>query len=117
MPQLTLEQLFGVNSAQDGYLLIIQKSDLPRLTPKINNCAESLLVGILLKAFENFRGNLTDIQENEITDSQGNTVSYNNTSLFESLTIEPWAGFIKERGDSFHVTDTFVVHQFTVNAD
>lgn len=116
MPELTLKQLFGDNSAQDDYLLIIQKADL-KLTAKVNNSAESLLVAILLKVVENFRGNLTDAQGSEITDNQGKALNYDNSSIYDSLNIEAWAGFFKQRNDLIYATNTFVIHQFTLNAD
>ncbi len=116
MSQLTLQQLFGVNSSQDNQTLTIQKSGLS-LTPQINNTAESLLVAILLKALENFQGQLTDPSGNKITDPQGVIVDYNNSNLYETLLIEPWQGYIKERDYFLYVTDTLIIQQFTEYAD
>lgn len=115
--QLTLEQLFGVNAAQDSQLVSINKADLPLLTPSANNTAESLLAASLLKAFENFQGQLTDPNGNKITDPQGNSITYNNSKLYDLLLIEPWELFIKERDNSLYVTHTLIIHQFSENAD
>lgn len=114
--QLTLEQLFGVNAAQDSQL-VINKADLPLLTPSANNTAESLLAALLLKAFENFQGQLTDPNGNKITDPQGVTVDYNNSILYELLLIEPWNGFIQQKADGYVIRDTLIIHRFTEYAD
>jgi hypothetical protein len=115
--QLTLEQLFGVNAVQDSQLFSINKADLPLLTPSANNTAESLLAALLLKAFENFQGQLTDPNANKITDPQGNSITYDNSKLYDLLLIEPWDSFLKERNNSLYVTDTLIIHQFSPYAD
>jgi hypothetical protein len=56
----TLQQLFGTNAMQDNQSLVIRKSDLPLLTPSLNNTASSLLVAILLQAWNEFEGVLVD---------------------------------------------------------
>lgn len=115
--ELTLQQLFGVNCSQDGQVLNIQKSDLPALTPLASNTAESLLASLLLKAFENFQGELTDPGGNKITDPQGVTVDYNNSILYQSFRIEPWRGFIEQRLGEYIVRDTLIIHQYSEYAD
>ncbi|NWF58116.1 MAG: hypothetical protein HXY43_02045 [Fischerella sp.] len=50
MPEPTLTEVFGGGATQTATTITINKSDLPRLTASANNSAESLLVGILLKA-------------------------------------------------------------------
>ncbi|MBD2344173.1 hypothetical protein [Anabaena subtropica] len=115
--ELTLAQLFGVNVFQDGQVLIIAKSDLPGLTPSASNTSESLLVAILLKAFENFQGELTDPQENKVTDPQWRTITYNNSSLYLTLLMEPWRGYIEQRLGLYVVRDSLIIHQFTEYAD
>lgn len=50
MAEPTLADIFGVGATQDASTITIPKSSLPRLTPSANNTAESLLVGIVLKA-------------------------------------------------------------------
>lgn len=44
-----LARFFGDNAKQTNTHLIIQKSDLPSLTPKLSNTAESLLLAIILR--------------------------------------------------------------------
>ena len=50
MAEPTLQQVFGANATQTATELTITKADLTGLTASANNTAESLLVGILLKA-------------------------------------------------------------------
>lgn len=44
-----LARFFGDNAKQNTTHLIIQKSDLPSLTPKLDNTAESLLIALLVR--------------------------------------------------------------------
>lgn len=46
--QSRLARFFGINARQTSTHLIIQKSDLPLLTSKLSNSAESLLIALLL---------------------------------------------------------------------
>ncbi|MBE9213712.1 hypothetical protein IQ247_13730 [Plectonema cf. radiosum LEGE 06105] len=50
MAEPTLQDVFGANAIQDEFTLTITKADLTGLTATANNTAESLLVGLLLKA-------------------------------------------------------------------
>ena len=50
MAEPTLADIFGSNATQTATTITITKADLPRLSPSVNNTAESLLTGILLKA-------------------------------------------------------------------
>ncbi|MBD2243223.1 hypothetical protein H6G26_06205 [Nostoc sp. FACHB-888] len=50
MAELSLTDIFGAGAMQDATSITIQKAALPRLNPNSSNTAESLLVGILLKA-------------------------------------------------------------------
>ncbi|OLP19822.1 hypothetical protein BST81_03570 [Leptolyngbya sp. 'hensonii'] len=52
MAEPTLTEVFGASAIQDGTTLTITKADLPGLTPAVNNRAEALFVGILVKAME-----------------------------------------------------------------
>ncbi|MFB2770363.1 hypothetical protein ACE1AT_13890 [Pelatocladus sp. BLCC-F211] len=115
--ELTLQQLFGVNAIQDSQSLIIAKTDLPLLTPSVSNTAESLLTAILLKAFENFQGQLTDSQGNKIEDPQGTVIEYNNSALYQLLSIEPWNTFFEQRNEFVYVTNMLIVNQYSEYAD
>ncbi len=50
MAEPTLIQVFGNSATQTGTTITIAKADLPGLTASSTNSAESLMVGILLKA-------------------------------------------------------------------
>jgi hypothetical protein len=52
MAEPTLQNIFGENAVQDGSTVTISKQDLAAigLSPASTNSAESLLVGIILKA-------------------------------------------------------------------
>lgn len=50
MPEPTLTAVFGAGASQTSTQLIISKADLPGLTASATNTAESLLVGLVLKA-------------------------------------------------------------------
>lgn len=50
MPEPTLQEIFGAGAAQDLTTITISKASLTGLTATADNRAESLLVGILLKA-------------------------------------------------------------------
>jgi hypothetical protein len=111
--ELTLIQLFGVNAFQDGQILKIQKSDLPLLTPSINNTAESLLVAIVLKALENFEGSLTTETDDFITDEFDNPVTFNNGDIFTTLYAFNWNPYIAERLNSYVARNSVIIQFFT----
>lgn len=50
MAEPTLTQVFGAGATQTATTITIVKADLPGLTASATNRAESLIVGILLKA-------------------------------------------------------------------
>ncbi len=50
MTEPTLTQVFGAGATQTATTITITKADLPGLTASASNRAESLLIGILLKA-------------------------------------------------------------------
>lgn len=111
MNQLTLAQLFGVNCSQDGQVLVINKSDLPGLTPSSNNTAESLVVAITLKALENFQGTITDEYNNAITDEYNNTITYNNTEQFSAVDLFLWASYLEARS----ILNVVIRHQLIIH--
>ncbi|WP_427159411.1 hypothetical protein ACQFX9_25830 [Aliinostoc sp. HNIBRCY26] len=112
--ELSLAQLFGENSAQNNQTLIIQKSDVFLSSPNSIKTAESLLVAILVNAFRHFSGELTEPSGNKITDSQGRTITYNNSVLYENLKIERWESFIKQSNEQYFVCDQFVIHSESI---
>jgi hypothetical protein len=119
MQSLTLIELFGVNAVQTADELIIKKSDLSAvgLTPTANNRAEQLLVAILLKALDNFQGELTDPQGNKVLDPQGETINYNNSSRYLTLLIEPWKGYVEKLFGNYRIRNTLIIHHFSEYAN
>lgn len=112
MNQLTLQQLFGTGAIQDAQVLRIDKSDLTMLTPLTNNTAESLLVALLLKAFENFIGILTTENDIPITDDDGNSITYDQGDRFyEFVEFMPWEPYIEQR-QALVIRNTIIMHSF-----
>lgn len=108
MQNLTLQQLFGTNAAQDSQSLVIRKGDLPGLTASANNTAESLLVAILLQAWREFEGLLVDDQGETLVDETGDAIAYNQRELYEKLHLWFW----KRQFTGDRVLDTFVIDSF-----
>lgn len=94
MAEPTLTQVFGAGATQTATTITIVKADLPGLTASATNRAESLIVGILLKA------------------KAGLAKTTFETELDQSVYIE--SGF---PGFSFRGTnnDSYRVDQLTVN--
>ncbi len=117
MESLSLTQVFGEGAFQDGNILVIQKYSLLRLTPSSNNTDKSLLLAILITALEAFQGSLTDPQGGKIIDPQGITINYNNSTLYELLSIEPWRNFSLRRNGLLYVATTLIINQYSEYAD
>lgn len=83
---MTINDLFGEGSGQTERYLIVNKNSLD-IIPNINNTAESLLAAIILKASSQYRGVLTDLDNNPVTDPEGNTITYDNSILFDSTRL------------------------------
>lgn len=81
MESLTITQLFGVGAFPDVNNLVIQKSSLLKLTPKLNNTAESLLIAILITALRNFQGTITDENNRVITSESDQLLCFDNSIL------------------------------------
>lgn len=104
----TLQQLFGSNATQDNQSLVIRKSDLPKLTPSVSNTAESLLVAILLQAWNEFEGVLVDETGETVVDETGEAIGYDQRQLYEKLNLWFW----KRQFVGGRVLDTFVIDSF-----
>ncbi|MEH1810877.1 MAG: hypothetical protein V7K26_00050 [Nostoc sp.] len=90
MPEPTLAAVFGANASQTATDLIIKKADLPGLTPSSSNTAESLFVGVALKAQEG----LTDVsretnidQSVAVTNAFSPTITTRNDAIYIRNTI------------------------------
>lgn len=113
MIDLTLQQLFGANAKQDSHLLIIQKSDLLKLTPLVDNRSEQLLVAILIQAFKHFEGFVTDELGEPIIDPHNRLLTYDSNQLYEKLNIRYW----KRQFVKGYILDTFVVEAFMLQLE
>ncbi len=111
--ELTLQQVFGVNSTQDGQVLVISKSDLILLTPSSNNTAESLLIAILLNALRNFKGIIEDENYQPITDENSKPIEFDNSEAFELLKIFRWDSKLIQTNYGIKVRDTLVIEVYT----
>lgn len=113
MEALTLAQLFGVNAVQDDQYLIINKNDLPLLTPDTNNSAESLLVAVTLKALANIQGFLETENGEILTDENDNPLTFNNQDYY-SLNLFRWQDAIIKINDYLIVRNTIFLESFTL---
>ena len=118
MQILTLQELFGVNALQTANELIIKKSDLSAvgLTATASDRAEQLVIAILLKALENFQGNLTEENSNIITDENNTPIGYDNRESFEFLQMFLWDAYAKTRNNQVFLTETIILNSY-VQAD
>ena len=110
MSQLTVQQVFGDNAYQDADFLVCNKNDFFKLTKRETNKAESLLVAILLKAFNNYQGQLTDPNDNLVTDSSNAIVDYKHTAEFTHLRY--WKRQYFKRDNQPYLVDTFILEVY-----
>ncbi|MCC5670883.1 hypothetical protein LC653_45845 [Nostoc sp. CHAB 5784] len=113
MQSLSLAQLFGEGAFQDTSVLIIQKTDLLRLTLAANNTAESLLVGILITALNNFQGVITDEDSEPITDENNQPITYDNSEAFEFLQMISWKAFFSTLDNQRYINHQIIVNIYT----
>jgi hypothetical protein len=113
MESLTLQQLFGVNAVQDSQTLTINKSDL-KITPNLNNTAESLLIAILLNAFRTFSGYLEDEFGQPITDENNQPIEFDNSDAYQALKIFRWENKPINRNNLIYLRYTIVIESYTV---
>lgn len=90
MASLTLEQVFGVGSAQDATYLTIQKDSLIGLVPFAENTPDSILAAIVNTAWQIFEGVLTDENGIAVTDENGVPVTYDNHLYYGSGWVMFW---------------------------
>lgn len=112
--QLTLLQLFGANAYQDSDRLIINKGDLFNLSASATNTAESLLIAIVINATRQFEGVIEDENNQPITDQSNLAITFNNSSLYELLTIFYWKRQFIVYQQQPTILDTFVVESYAV---
>lgn len=112
MAELNLIQIFGTNATQNDTTLIIQKSDLPLLTPSANNTPESLLIAILLKALSNFSGNILDGNGLPILDSNNQPITFDNSKAYDSLKIFFWNPYGFTRNNQPYIMHQIIVFSY-----
>ncbi len=110
MPELSLQQIFGDNAYQNVDFLVCSKDDFFNLTSVTSNRAESLLVAMLIKAFNNYRSQLTDSEGNIISDSINNRVTYNYISEFTDLKY--WKRQYFKGNNQPYLVDIFVLEVY-----
>ncbi|MEH2437371.1 MAG: hypothetical protein V7K25_24575 [Nostoc sp.] len=101
-------QLFGKRVYQDANVLIIQKSDLLRLNPQADNTAESLLTAILITALLNFKGIVTDENDQAITDENNQAIEFDNSDSFDLLKMISWQPFTTNRNNQKYITNQII---------
>lgn len=115
MESLSLLQLFGEGASQDGSVLVLQKSSLLKLTPNVNNTAESLLTAILITALRNFEGSVTDHNNLAITSQSNQFVFFDNSEAFEFIKMISWKPFILVRKNQRHIMHQIIVSSYAQN--
>lgn len=109
---LTLQQVFGVNVIQNDTTLTINKSDLPLLTPSINNRAEQLIAAILLHFYFQYEGVLIDENGDFIVDENNNTIAALINPLSNFITTFYWKKQFLIRGSEQYIQHTIVLDLF-----
>lgn len=115
MESLSIEQLFGKGAYQDENVLVINKASLLRLSPTITNSAESLLVGILITALENFQGIITDENNQSITDENNQPITYDNSESFELIKLIGWKPFFFAINTQLYIKNQIIVFSYVKN--
>ncbi|QHG15808.1 hypothetical protein [Nostoc sp. ATCC 53789] len=110
--RLSLADLFGEEATQDATVLVIQKSDLLRLTPQVNNTAESLLAAILVTAFSAFSDAITTEDDQSITTEDGFPLTFDNSEAFELIKIIGWTPFQFVRGNQKYINNQVIIEAY-----
>lgn len=112
---LSLAQLFGKGAIQNSNVLIIQKASLLRLTPLINNTAESILTAILITGLLNFQGIITNENNQPLMDENNQTIKFDNSDAFELLKIIDWKPFPIIRNEQKFLSNQIIVSIYAPN--
>ena len=108
---MDIKELFGVEVSQDASFLYIRKVNLLGLTPLPNNKAEQLLAAIVATAQSNFEGLLVDESGNVIVDEASNTISYDNSVLY-NLTVKLWRVIPTTRNNQSFITHQYLMEDY-----
>lgn len=114
MQQLTLQKVFGRSASQTNTHLIINKADLPKLTPTTNNQAQGLLVALILKANEEFEGQVVEDQGETLVDEQGVEITYSYLDDYEKLNLAFWRCEFIFRNKQTYRLNTFVIDIYKI---
>ncbi|MBN3924002.1 hypothetical protein [Nostoc sp. NMS4] len=115
LQSLSLTQLFGEGTFQDASVLIIQKASLLRLSPSVNNAAESLLVAILITALNSFQGTITDENNQSISDENNQSITFDNSEAFELIKLIEWKAFQILRNNQKYINNQIIVEGYTID--
>jgi hypothetical protein len=115
MQSLSLAQIFGEGAFQDANVLVIQKASFLKLTPLSNNTAESLLIAILITALVNFRGAITDENNQVITDENDQQIYFDNSEAFELIKMINWSPFGLMRNNQPYINHQIIVEAYDPN--
>lgn len=113
---LSLTQLFGEGAFQNPTTIVIQKASLAKLTPTVNNSAESLLAAILITALANFKGVISSETFDSITDEHGQPITFDNSETFELIKMSEWEKFQFIRSNQKYINNQIIIEQYSVNA-
>ncbi|MBD2609448.1 hypothetical protein H6G81_34405 [Scytonema hofmannii FACHB-248] len=115
MESLSITQIFGAGAFQNENNLVIQKSSLLKLTPKLNNTAESLLIAILITASRNFQGTVTDELNRTITNQSNQSIFFDNSEAFELIKMIEWKPFRITRNNIPYICHQIIIKSYAQN--
>lgn len=113
LQHLSLAQLFGDGAYQDTDVIVIEKASLLKLLPSVSNRAESLLVAILITALANFKGVITDENNQAITTETGETITFDNSEAFELIKMIEWQAFGFSRNNQPSINNQIIIEQYS----
>ncbi|MFK0735469.1 MAG: hypothetical protein ACFKPT_20360 [Gloeotrichia echinulata GP01] len=115
METFTLQQIFGENSTQDIDTLTISKVDLLAvgLTPTASNTAESLIVALILKLLSNFLGNMVDSNFEDLIDSNGGKISYQEDDIYQDFYCFYWRKLKVSRQNTPYILDQIIINEYS----
>lgn len=115
MQSLSLSNIFGAGAFQDADILVIQKASLSKLTATDNNTTESLLAAILITASSNFKGVITDENNQAITTETGEVIAFDNSEAFELIKIIEWQAFGFNRKGQPFINNQIILEEYSKN--
>ncbi|MEH2169335.1 MAG: hypothetical protein V7K41_22290 [Nostoc sp.] len=115
MNTLSLSQIFGDGAFQNEHALVITKASLVKLIPVVNNTTESLLIAILLTALSNFKGDITDENNNVITDENKQPIEFDNSNSFEFLKLVVWNPSQIKRGNFYYLLNQIIIFNYVAD--